>query len=203
MVVAGLLLMRGLTAADQLDALPPGLHPRRHRRRADQRAAGLDGGRGGAARARRHGLGHQLDAPPGRDRHRRRERSARSSPADQVGGRLAPQRHAAGRALARARDRDQRPAACAALIAGVAREDRGLLAGAAKVSYVRRAQHDPAGRRRRRVRRHGGRVHDDPPARLPRVARPQAGARARASRTKRPSRLTTGLSAACAANYAC
>ena len=51
-------------------------HPRhdrgRRRRRPGQPAAGLHRrGRGGAA-AGRHGLGHQLHLPPGRDRHRHR-----------------------------------------------------------------------------------------------------------------------------------
>ena len=48
-VVAGLLLMRGLTPADSWTHFLPGLHPRRHRRRPDQRAACLDGCRRGAA----------------------------------------------------------------------------------------------------------------------------------------------------------
>ena len=47
----------------------------------------------------------------------------------------------------------------------------------------RRAQHDPAGRRRRRVHRHGRRAGRDPPARLP--GRPGARGRSRGHRASR------------------
>ena len=53
-----------------VDGAAARLHRRRHRRRARQRAAGLDRGQRGPAGARRHGLGHQLDLPPGGHRHR-------------------------------------------------------------------------------------------------------------------------------------
>jgi hypothetical protein len=59
-----------------MDALPPRLRPRRHRRRHDQPAAGHYAGRGRAARAQRHGLGDRQHVPPGRHRdgHRRARR---------------------------------------------------------------------------------------------------------------------------------
>ena len=67
-------------------------------RRPGQPAAGLDGGRRGPPAAGRHGLGHQLDVPPGRDRHRdRAARDAVQQPAG-VRGRRSHARHPVGRA---------------------------------------------------------------------------------------------------------
>ena len=71
-VGVALLLMRGIEPGDDLAHLIPGLHPRRHRRRADQRAAGQHRGRRRRAGARGHGVRDQLDVPPGGDRDRRR-----------------------------------------------------------------------------------------------------------------------------------
>jgi EmrB/QacA subfamily drug resistance transporter len=69
---------RPRAAADGRDRRPrrllaprPGLHPGRHRRRPRQRAAGEHGGRRRRACARGHGVGDQLDVPPGGDRDRR------------------------------------------------------------------------------------------------------------------------------------
>ena len=64
----------------RLDDADPRLRPRRRGHRHDQPAAGLDRHRRGAARAQRHGLGHQLHVPPGRHRHRHR-RARRDLPA--------------------------------------------------------------------------------------------------------------------------
>ena len=55
-----------------LDPSHPGNDRGRPRDRPGQPAAGLHRGRRGAAAAGRHGLGHQLHLPPGRDRHRHR-----------------------------------------------------------------------------------------------------------------------------------
>ena len=66
LVAIALLLMRGLSRLLGVDRAAARLHRRRHRRRARQRAAGVDRGQRRPAGARRHGLGHQLDLPPGR-----------------------------------------------------------------------------------------------------------------------------------------
>ena len=55
-----------------LDDAPARLHRRRRRHRRRQRAARIDCGVRRRAAARRHGLGHQHDVPPDRDRDRRR-----------------------------------------------------------------------------------------------------------------------------------
>ena len=72
LVGISLLLMRGIEPAHDVDAPDPRLHRRRDRRGADQRAAGLDRRGRGRARAGGNGVRDQLDAAPGRDRHRRR-----------------------------------------------------------------------------------------------------------------------------------
>ena len=108
-VVAGLLLMRGLTAVGQLDAFPSGLHPRGHRRRLHQRAARLDGGGRGAARARRDGARASTrrcarsGSPPAWRRSARssRARSGRQVVSHLAGTPLAAHAHQLG-------DRDQR-----------------------------------------------------------------------------------------------
>ena len=111
-VVAGLMLMRGLTAADHWTHFLLGFI-----------LAGIGSGLINVPlastavalvvppRARRHGLGHQLDATPGWDRDRRREPRDDPRQQDQVGGRLASRRHATGCALPRSfasRDRRRR-----------------------------------------------------------------------------------------------
>ena len=77
--------MTALDADLGLDGADPRVRARRGRRRPGQPAAGLDRHRRRAARAQRHGLGHQLDLPPGRHRHRdrrpRRRLPAPASPA--------------------------------------------------------------------------------------------------------------------------
>ena len=101
---SGLLLVGHRPADDDrrrrrlgLDRADPRLRAGRRGRRPGQPAAGLHRGRGGARRAQRDGLGHQLDLPPGRHRHRDR-RAGRGLPAQRDSAapppRCAPSGHA-------------------------------------------------------------------------------------------------------------
>ena len=71
-VGVGLLLMRGLDATSSWTHLIPGMIVSGLAVGPGQSAASVHGGRRGRAAAGRHGLGHQLDVPAGRHRHRHR-----------------------------------------------------------------------------------------------------------------------------------
>ena len=68
----GLLLIHGIQVDSSWTHLIPGLVVCGVGGRHDQHPARLHGGRRGAGRAVRNGVGHQLDAAPGRGRHRDR-----------------------------------------------------------------------------------------------------------------------------------
>ena len=80
----------------RLDAPRPGAARRRVRRRPGEPAAGVHGRRCRRTAARRHGVGHQLDVPAGRHRHRHRPaRDAVLQPGEVVGA--VPRRRATRR----------------------------------------------------------------------------------------------------------
>ena len=92
LVGVGLLLMRRIEPGDDWTAMLAGLHGRRRRDRRRQPGAGHRRDRRRRAAPLGHGLGDQLDVPPGRHRHRhrgaRRGLHARGErPGDRVRGR--------------------------------------------------------------------------------------------------------------------
>ena len=147
LVGIALLLMRGLSASSEWTALLAGFIVAGIGVGARQRAAGLDCGQRGPARARGHGLGDQLDLPPGGDRHRHRG-TRRALPAH-------PGQRRDGFAGARA-GRGPRPGPHAA--------PRGCGARGLPDALHRRAQRHPArgGDRRLRGRRALVRAHPRP-----------------------------------------
>ena len=192
LIGVGLLTMTTIDAASSWTALIPGLRAGRRGRRPRQPAAGLHRGRGGADRAQRHGLGDQLDLPPGWHRHGDR-RTGRRVPAQRDPAAPPPRSSPAGtraRVLSTAHGRLGtllESGEVTQIARSLSPAARTALDHAYRVGFTGRVHDDRRDRRRARARggRAGLRTRAQPRLRLRRgAARPAGGSEPR-SRSRR------------------